>query len=163
MRAIWNGERKRTPSAMAPRHDGVDVADNDPSSLKGTTMRLSSVGVLLFAVALAATGQLVLKYGMTLAQHQAHQSGRSLVVVAATSPWIIGGLAIFGFSAVAWLFTLSRVPLSLAYPFNALGYIGILTASVLFLHERANGWTWLGTLLVAAGLVLVVTTAPGSS
>jgi multidrug transporter EmrE-like cation transporter len=33
---------------------------------------------------------------------------------------------------------LSRVALSVAYPFNALGYLGILTASVLVLHERAN-------------------------
>src|SRR5450631_145381 len=161
MQTIWNGERKRTPSAMAPRHDDADVPAAQASSRTGSTMSLSSVGVLLFAVALAAVGQLVLKYGMTLAQESAHHSGRSLTVVAATSPWIIGGLAIFGCSAVAWLLTLSRVPLSLAYPFNALGYIGILTASVLFLHERANAWTWLGTLLVAAGLVLVVTTAPG--
>jgi drug/metabolite transporter (DMT)-like permease len=127
-------------------------------------MSLSRVCALLFAVRrVAAVGQLVLKYGMTLAQERAHHSGRSLVVVAATSPWIPGGLAIFGCSAVAWLFTLSRVSLTLAYPFNALGYIGILTASVLFLHERANAWTWMGTLLVAAGLVLVVTMAPGSS
>jgi drug/metabolite transporter (DMT)-like permease len=148
---------------MAPQHEFVDVAADDASSQKGSTMSLSSVGALLFAVALAAVGQLVLKYGMTLAQEHARHSGRSLVVVAATSPWILGGLAIFGCSAVAWLFTLSRVPLSLAYPFNALGYIGILTASVLFLHERANAWTWMGTLLVAAGLVLVVTMAPGSS
>ncbi len=126
-------------------------------------MSLTSVAVLLFAVALAAVGQLVLKHGMTLAQQEAHRSGGSLVLVAATSPWIIGGLAIFGISAVAWLLTLSRVPLSLAYPFNALGYLGILIASVVFLHERANVWTWLGTSLVALGLVLIVTMAPGPS
>jgi drug/metabolite transporter (DMT)-like permease len=148
---------------MAALREDVDAPTGDASSGRRSTMSLANVGVLLFAVALAAVGQLVLKYGMTLAQQQAHDTGRSLALVAATSPWIIGGLAIFGCSAVAWLLTLSRVPLSLAYPFNALGYIGILTASVLVLHERVNGWTWLGTLLVAGGLVLVVTTAPGPS
>ena len=61
------------------------------------------------------------------------------------------------------MLTLSRVPLSLAYPFNALGYVGILTASVVFLNERTNVWTWLGTFLVAGGLVLVVTMTPRSS
>ncbi len=126
-------------------------------------MSLASLGVLLFAVALAAVGQLVLKHGMTLAQKHASQTGSSLIVMAATSPWIIGGLAIFACSAVAWLFTLSRVPLSLAYPFNALGYIGILIASVVFQHEHANVWTWLGTFLVAGGLVMVVTMTSGSS
>jgi len=126
-------------------------------------MSIANLAVLLFAVALAALGQLVLKYGMTLAQQHAHESGRSLAIVAVTSPWILGGLTIFGCSAVAWLITLSRVPLSLAYPFNALGYLVILTASVLFLHERVNAWTWFGTMLVSAGLVVVVMTAPRPS
>lgn len=126
-------------------------------------MSLASFAVLLVAVALAAVAQLVLKHGMTLAQTRVNDTGASLAVVTATSPWVIGGLAVFGVSAMAWMLTLTRVPLSLAYPFNALGYLGILTASVVFLHERANVWTWLGTLLVAAGLVLVVTMTPRSS
>jgi drug/metabolite transporter (DMT)-like permease len=126
-------------------------------------MKLANVGVLLVAVGLAAVGQLVLKHGMTEAQRHARETGRSLLVVAAFSPWIIGGLTIFAASAVGWLLTLSRVPLSVAYPFNALGYLGILAASVLVLHERANVWTWAGTVMVIGGLVLVVSTAPGSS
>jgi drug/metabolite transporter (DMT)-like permease len=126
-------------------------------------MTLASLAVLLVAVALAAVAQLVLKHGMTLAQHRVEGSGGSLAIAAATSPWVVGGLAIFGVSAVAWMLTLSRVPLSLAYPFNALGYLGILIASVVFLHERTNIWTWLGTSLVAAGLVLVVTMSPRAS
>ena len=126
-------------------------------------MTLPNLTVLLVAVALAAVGQLVLKHGMTLAQHRAHETGRSLLLVAAVSPWILGGLAIFGVSAVAWLLTLSRIPLSVAYPFNALGYLGILTASVLVLHERATPWTWLGTSMVVAGLIVIVTLTPTAS
>jgi len=126
-------------------------------------MSLTSLAVLLVAVGLATVAQLVLKHGMTIAQHRVEDSGGSLAVAAATTPWVIGGLAIFGISAVAWMLTLSRVPLSLAYPFNALGYIGILTASVVFLHERTNMWTWLGTFLVAGGLMLVVTMSPRST
>ncbi len=125
-------------------------------------MSLASIGILLFAVALAATGQLVLKNGMNLAKSSAQTHGRSLVLVAATSPWILGGLVIFGVSAVAWLVTLSRVPLSVAYPFNALGYVAILVASTVILHERTNVWTWVGTVLVVSGLIVVVSTAPGS-
>jgi drug/metabolite transporter (DMT)-like permease len=125
-------------------------------------MTLANVGILLFAVALAATGQLVLKNGMNLAKTRASAEGRSLALVAVTSPWIIGGLMIFGVSAVAWLVTLSRVPLSIAYPFNALGYVAILVASSVILHERTNVWTWAGTALVVSGLIVVVTTAPGS-
>ncbi len=126
-------------------------------------MSLGSIAVLLVAVGLAALGQLTLKHGMTTAQTHARQSSRSLVWAAATSPWILGGLAIFAVSAVAWLLVLSRVPLSVAYPFNALGYLVILTSSVVVLHERASVWTWLGTALVVSGLLVVVLTAPGGS
>ena len=120
-------------------------------------MSPGSLALLLFAVASAATGQVLLKHGMTRASHG---TGSSLLVRAATSPWILLGLTVFSISAVAWLSTLSRVPLSIAYPFNALGYLGILTASALILNERTNIWTWIGTLCVVAGLVIVVATKP---
>ncbi len=125
-------------------------------------MSLASIGVLLIAIALAATGQLILKNGMNLAKTHSAETGRSLVLSAVTSPWILGGLVIFGLSAIAWLVTLSRVPLSVAYPFNALSFVVILVASSVILHERTNVWTWLGTVLVVSGLIVVVTTAPSS-
>jgi drug/metabolite transporter (DMT)-like permease len=121
---------------------------------------IASAVLLVFAVSTAATGQLMLKHGMQLASARAAKSGGSLVVSAATSPWILLGLAVFGISAIAWLAALSRVPLSVAYPFNALGYLVILTASVLILHERANLLTWAGSLLVVSGLIIVVLSRP---
>src|SRR6202034_3916521 len=77
-------------------------------------MSLSSFAFLLFAVALAPCGQLMLKYGMQGATAKAHHTGGSLVFAAATSPWVLGGLAVFAVSAVAWPCVLSRVPVSLA-------------------------------------------------
>ncbi len=123
-------------------------------------MSLASIALVLFSVTAAASGQLMLKYGMQSATARAHSSGGSLVLAAATTPWVIGGLAVFAVSAVAWLGVLSRVPLSVAYPFNALGYIVILCASIVILHERANLLTWAGSLLVVAGLVIVVLSKP---
>ena len=123
-------------------------------------MTIGSSALLLFAVAAAASGQVMLKHGMRIASARAAGTHGSLAVAAATSPWVLLGLAVFGISAVAWLAALSRVPLSVAYPFNALGYLGILTASVLVLHERANIWTWAGTLLVVSGLIVVVLAQP---
>ena len=123
-------------------------------------MTITSVALLLFAVASAATGQVMLKHGMQIATARVAHSGGSLALRAATSPWVLLGLVVFGVSAVAWLAALSRVPLSVAYPFNALGYLVILTASVVVLHERANVFTWLGSLLVVSGLLIVVLTRP---
>ena len=123
-------------------------------------MTIASVALLLFAVVSAATGQVMLKHGMQVASARAADAGGSLALRAATSPWVLLGLVVFGVSAVAWLAALARVPLSVAYPFNALGYIVILTASVILLHERANVLTWVGSLMVVSGLLIVVLTKP---
>jgi drug/metabolite transporter (DMT)-like permease len=119
-----------------------------------------SLAFLLFAVLSAAAGQVILKHGMTLATESATKNGTSLAIRAITSPWVLLGLMVFAISAVAWLTTLSRLPLSIAYPFNALGYLIILTASTFLLNERTNIWTWVGTAFVAGGLLIVVLTKP---
>lgn len=123
-------------------------------------LSVGSLALVLFSVIAASSGQLILKHGMQLATARAHRSGGSLVIAAVTSPWVLLGLMVFAISAVVWLAALSRVPLSLAYPFNALGYLVILTASILVLHERANLWTWGGTALVVSGLIIVVLSKP---
>jgi multidrug transporter EmrE-like cation transporter len=123
-------------------------------------LTIASVGLLLFAVVSAATGQVMLKHGMQVATSRAAQSGGSLVVRAATSPWVLLGLVVFAISAVAWLGALSKVPLSVAYPFNALGYLVILIASIVVLHEKANVLTWVGSVLVVSGLLIVVLSRP---
>jgi multidrug transporter EmrE-like cation transporter len=140
----------------------ADLQAPAPQQEKKGSPRVSitSIALVLFSVVAAASGQLMLKYGMQSATARAHSSGGSLVLAAATTPWVIGGLAVFAISAVAWLGVLSRVPLSVAYPFNALGYIVILSASILLLHERANLYTWAGSLLVVAGLIIVVLSKP---
>jgi drug/metabolite transporter (DMT)-like permease len=122
---------------------------------------LVSLALLLFAVGSAATGQVLLKHGMGAAVKRVAETKGSLAMAAATSPWVLLGLTVFAVSAVAWLTTLSRLPLSIAYPFNALGYLAILSASVVLLNERANVWTWVGTFFVVTGLIIVVTTKPG--
>jgi len=123
-------------------------------------LTIASVALLLFAVVSAATGQVMLKHGMRIASARAADSGGSLALRAATSPWVLLGLVVFGVSAVAWLAALARVPLSVAYPFNALGYLVILTASIVLLHERASVLTWVGTAMVVSGLIIVVVTKP---
>jgi drug/metabolite transporter (DMT)-like permease len=123
-------------------------------------LTIASVALLLFAVVSAATGQVMLKHGMQIATTRVADSGGSLALRAATTPWVLLGLVVFGVSAIAWLAALSRVPLSVAYPFNALGYLVILIASILLLHERANALTWVGSFLVVSGLLIVVLSRP---
>jgi drug/metabolite transporter (DMT)-like permease len=145
------------------RDVAVDSAkDLHPSAHRRPKLTLASLALVLCSVGLAATGQIMLKTGMKVATERAAADGGSLIIKAATSPFVIFGLMIFAVSAVTWLATLSRVPLSIAYPFNALGFILILIMSSVLLNERTNVWTWVGTVVVVGGLILVVTTKPHS-
>ena len=138
--------------------------DEAPEStqVRSVPVSVSNFAVLLFAVALAASGQVILKHGMTGSASSAKEHGTSLVENAVGNGWVWLGLVLFGISALAWMLTLSRVPLNIAYPFNALGYLAILAASVLVLDEKANIWTVLGSGMVFAGLIVVVTLSPAS-
>lgn len=143
--------------------DHSDAATPGPSNrLPERALTIPNLLLLLFAVGAAATGQLLLKHGMNGVAADVAKDGGQLLVKAATSPWVIGGLAVFGISALAWLTTLSRVPLSVAYPFNAIGLLIVVGSSVVVLHERVSQLAWLGAILVAGGLVLVVV-AQGNS
>jgi drug/metabolite transporter (DMT)-like permease len=147
------------PPAQASLSPAIKRLDHEETSRR-RHLTIGSVALLLFSVTTAATGQVMLKHGMNMATARSADTGGSLVLKAATSPWVLLGLVVFGISAIAWLAALSRVPLAVAYPFNALGYIAILTASIVILHERANLLTWAGSLLVVSGLVIVVLSRP---
>ena len=124
-------------------------------------MTIPNLLLLLFAVIAAATGQLMLKHGMTGVADTVDREGGSVLLKAATAPWVLGGLAIFGISALAWLTTLSRVPLSVAYPFNALGLLIVVGSSIVVLHEKVTPLAWVGVLAVVGGLILVVVSQTG--
>jgi drug/metabolite transporter (DMT)-like permease len=154
--AMRSVARRAQPSG---NHDAGRRPDHGQTSRR-LHLTIGNLALLLFAVGAAAVGQVMLKHGMQIASARATSTGGSLAVAAVTSPWVLGGLMVFAVSAISWLAALSRVPLSVAYPFNALGYLGILTASVFVLHERANVWTWVGSLLVVSGLIMVVLARP---
>jgi drug/metabolite transporter (DMT)-like permease len=118
------------------------------------------IGLILVSVALAATAQLTLKHGMnqvTEASGTASLSGGSLRAVV-TNVSVIGGLLIFGLSAVVWLLVLSRASLSFAYPFASLTYVLILLADKFILHEDIPVLRWAGVFFIVTGIVLVAQT-----
>ena len=113
--------------------------------------------LILASVALSALAQLALKTGTTAAARSRGVGGE--LVSLAQSPFVIGGLALYALGAVVWLFVLARAPLSLAYPFVGLGFIFTMLAGALVLGEQVTPVRIAGTLLIAAGCVLVARSA----
>ena len=118
------------------------------------------IGLILVSVALAATAQLTLKHGMnqvTEASGTATLSAGSLRAIL-TNVSVVGGLLIFGLSAVVWLMVLSRASLSFAYPFASLTYVLIVLADKLVLHEEIPVLRWAGVFAIMTGIILVAQT-----
>ncbi len=127
----------------------------DPPN-RGNRVDLATVLLLLTSVSLATAGQLLLKSGMNHIGLELSLGDIGHLVRSAATTWqILAGLGAFGASSVFWLLTLSRVPLSTAYPVVSLSYLLILGFSVLVLHERPNATVWSGAALIMAGISLI--------
>lgn len=120
---------------------------------------MSTIIILFAAIALATGGQLLLKAGMnrvgTISDLAAVGGLIPLAFRVLTTWQVVVGLAVFGLSAVFWLVTLSRVPLSTAYPAVSLSYVLILAFSVIALGERPSIAVWTGALLIMLGITLI--------
>jgi undecaprenyl phosphate-alpha-L-ara4N flippase subunit ArnE len=72
-----------------------------------------------------------------------------------SSPWVVAGLSIYVVEFIVWFAALTLAPLSVAFPFMALSYCGVVIASRWILKERVSLHRWLGTIAVAGGVALV--------
>jgi drug/metabolite transporter (DMT)-like permease len=69
--------------------------------------------------------------------------------------WIVAGIAIYVVEFIIWFAALTLAPLSVAFPFMALSYCGVVLASRWILKERIPVRRWLGTIAVAGGVAMV--------
>jgi len=117
----------------------------------------------ILSVFLATAGQLFLKAGMDKVGYiDGDRLKRPIQLVATigSKPQVIAGLALFVLSATSWLLVLSRVPLSVAYPFVGLTYVLTALFSKFILRESVPALRWLGIVLVLGGIALVGRSSP---
>ena len=70
-------------------------------------------------------------------------------------PYIIFGFLFYAVSSILWMFVLSKVDLSLAYPMLSFGYVLVLIISKIFLNETITLERWLGVLLICIGIIFL--------
>lgn len=70
------------------------------------------------------------------------------------SPWIAAGILVYVVEITLWFAALSMTRLSIAFPFMALSYCGVVIASRFILGERVSFRRWLATGAVALGVAL---------
>lgn len=113
---------------------------------------------ILTSVALVVVAQVVLKIGaasLTSVTREDLRRPVRLGLRALRVPGVVVGLVLYAVSAVVWIAVLAVTPLSYAFPFLGLTYVGVAVASVVVLKERFSALQWIGLALVFSGVVMV--------
>lgn len=70
------------------------------------------------------------------------------------SPAVLLALLIYGLTTLLWLYILSRVKISFAYPVQALAFPVVLIASSLIFHEEIPVNRWFGVIVIVVGVFI---------
>ena len=120
-------------------------------------MRALELLAVLVSVFLAVVGQLLLKMGMLRVGKFSFNMSTLVYqyIKILLNPFVIAGLVSFFVSMLIWLYVLSRMELSLAYPFVALNYILILFGSYFLFKETITPYKMIGVVVIIVGVYLV--------
>lgn len=123
-----------------------------------TASSVISLALLVVSVGFAVGGQLTLKSAMDRIGRIGSQEVKAVgdtVQKAISEPRLWVGLVLFGVSALFWLIVLSRVPLSLAYPFVGISYVVVVGVARFVFDEHVSALRWTGVAVVAIGIALI--------
>lgn len=117
---------------------------------------MNAVFMIFLAVILAVIGQIFVKFGLNSLMPIDFSSGLfSTYLRIFLTPLVLIGSFVYFLSIFFWIYSLTKVDLSFAYPFLALSYVLIAVASLVFLNERISLLRWIGIFVICFGVYLV--------
>lgn len=72
-----------------------------------------------------------------------------------TNGYVILSVFLFALGAIAWIMTLTKLDLSLAYPAVSASYIIVAIASYYLFHEAIPPQRWLGIGIIVVGVIVM--------
>ena len=122
---------------------------------------MRSILLVLCSVTPAVAGQLILKYAIGRMDLSMAETGPvGYYVRLFTTPIVLLGFLMYGVSSLFWLFILSKLPLSLAYPLVSMGYVLVVFLSWLILREHVSIARIVGVAIICCGVALLAFSAP---
>ena len=111
---------------------------------------------IITSIVLGVVGQLFIKQGLRSLGGLNFSGGLiSSYLKIFVSPFIAVGLSVYFLGVFFWLYALSKVELSFAYPFVSLSYVLVLLFSWVFLGEQISLVRWAGVVIICLGVVLI--------
>ena len=118
-----------------------------------------SILIILLVTATAATAHILLKIGMNEVGEINSDSFKTpgiLIKQLLSTPAILAAIPVYAVSNIGWLIVLSKLNLSVAYPFLASLYIFIPVLSMVFLSESLTLQHWTGIIVIGIGIGVVL-------
>lgn len=118
---------------------------------------MNNIVIILTSILMSSTAHIFLKKGMmTHALNDIKSDGViGLVWAVGTNPWVLGGMFLHVSALVVWLWALSKVDISFAYPFLALGYVLVSAMAWLWLGEELNHMRVIGMVIIIFGILVL--------
>jgi drug/metabolite transporter (DMT)-like permease len=110
-------------------------------------LNVAMITMIAVVVLLLSAGQVLFKYA-------AQSLDFSRPISFLSVPLMIA-LVLYGGATLCWLLVLTKVPLNVAFPFYGLVFLLVPVLSWLILKEQPNGATFLGSIIIAVGVVVV--------
>lgn len=121
---------------------------------------ISNLIFIISSVLLNAFAQILLKAGMKqFGNIEIKNNIINTSISIALNPYIIAGFISYGVSIILWLWVLSKVDVSLAYPFQALGYIVVTILAWLIFQEDITLTRIIALMFICVGLIILAFSA----
>ena len=115
---------------------------------------------IVTSVLLNALAQILLKAGMkNFSNRDLKNNVIQTVMSIAINPYIICGFISYGIYILLWLWVLSKVDVSYAYPFQAFGYIVVTILAWLIFQENINLTRIIALIFITLGLIILALSA----
>ena len=123
-------------------------------------MTSAALSIALLSVLLNAAAQLFLKAGTNVVGTVSFGDANTFntLLNIARVPWFWAGFACYGISLFTWIATLSRLPVSVAYPLVSIGYVVNALAAWWLFGESLTMQKLIGVGFIIIGVILVSTT-----
>lgn len=109
--------------------------------------------VALISILLGAFAQYFLKVGVSGLSEGPLSMGKLPALLSSLQFWL--GCGAYGLSLLFWLYVLSKMELSKAYPMVSLGYVFSMIIAYLWLDESINAMKIFGVILIITGVVCI--------
>lgn len=116
---------------------------------------------IIICVLISSFGQILLKHGMNGIDFELSSLSIMTLINLIKNIYVMSGLLLYGISFILWLYILSNVQVSYAYPFISLSYPLVLILSNFLLGESLGKGLWIGVFFILIGTTIIGITYNG--